>query len=164
MTVAFRRLGLICGGLIVTAWAASLGLRCPLLAAIVTAASMGTGALCGLFLGLVTRARRPVLIYLFLIMAGLMLWPLYSAWPYADGLDIPAWPGAPGFVFEYFSVLRPLVFLLALPVPFAVVGQHGPDPLPVSSSEPTPPAPVLPAQVSQTQERQNAQNEETETR
>ena len=129
--LAFRRAGLICFALILSAWAASLGLRCAVLAATVTGVSAGSGALCGLFLGLITRTRRPILIYLFLILAGLMLWPLYNMWPYADAYDIPAWPGAPGFVFNYFNMLRPIVFVLALPVPFAVVGQHGPDPLPV---------------------------------
>ncbi len=130
-----KRAGLICLALILAAWAASLPLRCPVLGAWVAGVSALTGALCGLFLALVTRTRRPVLIYAFLALACLMLWPLYNAWPYADGFDVIAWPNAPQFVFTYFGILRPVVFILALPVPFAAVGQHGPDPLPVQDEQ-----------------------------
>lgn len=170
-----KRAGLICLGLILAAWAASLPLRCPLLAAWVAGVSGLTGALCGLFLALVTRTCRPVLIYAFLALAGLMLWPLYNAWPHAGGFDVTAWPDAPQFVFTYFSLLRPIVFVLALPVPFAAVGQHGPDLLPVHDTQ-AQAALDKQAQVvheeqiqqqqiqqQQVQERHTAQNKETET-
>ena len=128
-----NRIGLVCFALALLSWAASLPLRCAGLAAWVAVVSWGAGKAFGLFLALVTRTHKPVLIYLLLGLAGVTLWPLFQSWPYADAGDVIAWPGAPGFTYQYFALLRPVVFLLGLPYPFARVGQHGPDPLPASA-------------------------------
>ena len=128
-----NRIGLVCFALAFVAWAVSLPLHCAGLAAWVAVASWSLGGLFGLFLALVTHTRKPLLIYFLLALAGLTLWPLFQSWPYADAWDVIAWPGAPGFVQQYFTLLRPIVFLLGLPFPFACLGQHGPDTLPVIS-------------------------------
>jgi hypothetical protein len=125
-----NRIGLVCFALTVLAWAASLPLHCARLAAWVAVVAWGAGGLFGVFLALVTRTRKPILIYLLLGLAALTLWPLFQSWPYADAWDVIAWPGAPGFVQQYFTLLRPIGFLLGLPFPFACLGQHSPDPLP----------------------------------
>ena len=120
-----NRIGLVCFAGAVLAWAASLPLRCAPLAACVAVVAWGAGGLFGVFLALVTRTRKPALIYLLLGLAALTLWPLFQSWPYADAYDVIAWPGAPGFAGQYFAILRPVVFLLGLPFPFARLGQHG---------------------------------------
>lgn len=131
------RLGLICLLLSLILWAGSLPLHCAPLAAYVGGVTLLIGGAFGLCLALVTRTRRPILIYLYLGLACLCLWPLYRSWPFADAWDVVPWPGAPTFVLYYFILLRPCIFLLGVPYPFARFGLHGPDPLPeISRQEP----------------------------
>ena len=131
----YTRLGLICFLLALILWAGSLPLHCVPLAAYVGGVTFLAGGAFGVCLAFVTRTQRPTLIYLYLGMACLCLWPLYRSWPFADAWDLVPWPGAPPFVLYYFILLRPCVFLLGLPYPFARLGLHGPDPLPVISQD-----------------------------
>lgn len=109
-------------------------LQCAGRAALVGGFALFDGSLMGLALALVTRARRPVLIYLFFGLAMLTLWPLAASWPLDKGWPIGdpgaivVWLGAPTLVYNYFDILRACVFTLAIPAPFARYGQHGPDP------------------------------------
>jgi hypothetical protein len=130
-----HRLGAVCLLLALALWSLSIPLHCAGRAALVGCCALLDGGLFGLCLALVTRARRPVLIYLFLGLAALTFWPLweswplYHGWPIGDPGHIVAWPGAPDLVYSYFDLLRVPLFLLGMPAPFARYGQHGPDPL-----------------------------------
>ena len=82
-----------------------------------------------------TRTRRPLGIYACLAAAVLTFWPLLHSWPPADAWDVHPWPGAPPLVSTYFEALRGCLFLLGIPYPFARLGQHGPDPLILTTEE-----------------------------
>ena len=108
-------------------FALSVPLRCMASAEIVGGAALGGGALFGLSLAAVTRTRRTSLIYFFLLCAALTLGLLIFSWPPADSELAALWRGAPSLFSNYFDVLRPALFLLGLPYPFARFGQHSPD-------------------------------------
>lgn len=120
-----NQIGVRCLLLIALLWAVSLPLRVASQAAFVGGANVILGGLFGLCLACITRTRRAALIYLWLALACLTLWPLFEAWPPVSLFDAPstrAW--------HYLNVLRVCLFVLGLPYPFARFGQHGPDPLP----------------------------------
>jgi len=127
---AALKIGLICVMLSLLCWTASVPLHCVEIAALVGGFSYLNGTFFGIMLALVTRSRRPVLIYLWLGLAALSFYPLFIAWPPADELSIEAWRGAPPIVYNYFDALRPLLFLLGMPPPFIAFGFHAPDPAP----------------------------------
>lgn len=124
---AIRRMGFGCLLLAIAFWSVSLALGCARLAAWVGAFSLLDGAVFGLMLALVTRTRRPLLIYLCLVGAGLTFWPLFAAWPPADSQDVHLWPTAPNILYTYFDVFRFCLFTLGIPTPFARLGYHAPD-------------------------------------
>ncbi len=131
-----RRLGLACLLLAIVGWSVSIPLHCSLRAALVGGCAFLNGGLFGLCLALVTRVRRPVWIYFWLLLAALTFWPLWhdwplwQGWPIGDPATIRLWRGAPAILTGYYDILRFCLFLLGLPFPFARFGQHGPDPLP----------------------------------
>lgn len=132
------KIGIRCVMLSALLWAISLPLRVGREAAAVGSANFVLGVLFGLCLAGVTRTRRPLLIYLWLTLACLTLWPLFLSWPLLDSFGLPserAW--------HYISLLRVCLFVLGLPYPFALVGQHGPDPLP-DEKQSNPEAPEIP--------------------
>ena len=128
-----RRVGTGCVLLAIALWSLSVPLGCAGRAALVGGFALLDGAVLGLLLAAVTRIRRPILIYLFLGLATLTLWPiiqmwpLYHGWPVGDPGRIVAWPGAPELVYSYFDILRGALYLLGMPAPFARYGQHQPD-------------------------------------
>jgi hypothetical protein len=174
------RIGAVCLLLSLGVWGLSLPLHCAGRAALVGGWALLDGGLLGLALALVTRARRPLLIYLFLGLAALTFWPiwegwpLYRGWPVGDPGRIVAWRGAPELVYSYFDLLRSALFLLGMPAPFVRYGQHGPDPLPPmqSRAEPAekssaPRGPAEPAEVlvgSQAETAEKAATAAVETR
>lgn len=97
-------------------------------------------ALCGSGLGLalamVTRTRRPLAIYGYLLVAILTFAPLVVTWPPGDSFDVQRWGGAPEVLDNYFDFLRMGIFLVSIPFPFARFGQHAPDPLPSDKTGP----------------------------
>ena len=137
-----RRLGGVCLLLALALWSLALPLHCAGRAALSGGFALLDGILMGLALAAVTRARRPLLIYLWLGLAAATLWPLWESWPLYRGWpignpgDVVAWPGAPDLVYSYFDILRACVFLLAIPAPFALYGQHGPDLQPTEDAPP----------------------------
>ena len=128
-TQAVRRLGWICLTLIVLLGALAIPLHCGAKTALVGSASLLDGALFGLALAAVTRTRRPILIYLFLLTAAGLLLPLWLEWPSASQDDVHLWRGSPALLSNYFDALRYGLFALSLPYPFARFGFHAPDPV-----------------------------------
>ena len=121
------KIGVRCLALSALLWAVSLPLHIAGQAAHVGSANFILGGLFGLCLACVTRTRRPILIYVWLALACLALWPLFVGWPLLDSFDLPserAW--------HYLALLRVCLFVLGLPYTFALIGQHVPDPLPQS--------------------------------
>lgn len=111
----------------VALWLVSVPLRCPWPALAIAGAAGSAGGLFGAALALVTRTRRPGFIYLWLLVAAVALAPLTTAWPSFDPSVVNLWPGAPPILENYLEIVRYLVFLLAIPYPFAALGHHGPD-------------------------------------
>ena len=102
-------------------------LHCGIRALWVGGFSLLDGGVFGLALAFVTRTQRIFLIYAFLALALLALWPLFAAWPPADSADVHLWRGAPDIFANYFDALRPCFFLLGILWPFARFGQHSAD-------------------------------------
>ena len=127
---SYNRLGMSCLAIITALFALSLPLHCPVRALMVGGVSLLAGGMLGTALAMITRTPRPLLIYFWLGVAALTFVPLYRGWPPGDALDIFPWRGAPDIVYNYFDILRGGVYLLAMPYPFARLGQHAPDPLP----------------------------------
>jgi hypothetical protein len=125
-----RRLGWACFALALAFWALALPLGCAGRAAVVGGFSLLAGALCGTLLALVTRTRRPTFIYACLAGAALTVWPILVGWPPGGAADVHPWRDAPSLVLNYFDALRPVMYLLGLPYPFARLGHHAPDPHP----------------------------------
>ncbi len=129
-SVAGRRsrlgLGLFCAALV--AFAISVPLGCVPAAARIGGASLLAGAALGAALAAVTRTRRPIAIYGWLIAAACTLLPLALGWPASGPEDVQPWRDAPDIVYFYPDMLRPLMFLLGAPYPFVRFGYHAPDP------------------------------------
>jgi hypothetical protein len=121
-------MGIVCLLLAVGLWAVSLWAGNAGASALVGGFSFGNGAVFGGFLAMVTRTRRPVLIYLLFLLALLSLTPLLLGWPpvLASSTSLPA--SVPGWLKDYPDILRLLLFLLGIPYPFARLGYHAPDP------------------------------------
>ena len=124
---AINRLGWACLGLITILLALSFPLHCFLKAAVIGAGSLGAGAGLGVCLAMVTRTKRPLVIYLWLVAAIVTFFPLFFAWPPGDSFDVTLWRGAPEILSNYLDFVRGGTFLLAFPFPFARLGQHAPD-------------------------------------
>lgn len=122
-----NRLAFVCYGLIAALFLLSIPLHCVGAAARVTCGSLIFGGIFGASLAMVTRTPRPLLIYLWLLIALSSIAPLYLGWPSGSEYDIVAWKNAPGIVFNYFDFLRGGGFLLSLFYPFARLGQHASD-------------------------------------
>src|SRR5579871_2176228 len=120
LTRTALRVGVVCLLLSLALWSLALPLHCGGRAALVGSCGFLDGGLLGLCLALVTRARRPLLIYLSLGLASLTFWPiwaswpLYHGWPIGDPGRIVAWRGAPDLVYSYFDMLRGTLFLLGV--------------------------------------------------
>jgi hypothetical protein len=125
-----RKLGLFCLVATALALAASIPLGCVPVALRIGGFSLADGAGLGFALAMVTRTRRPWLIYLGLALGALTFAPLMLEWPPGDAWDIHPWHGAPPIVYNYLDVLRTALYLVGLPWPFARFGYHAPDPLP----------------------------------
>lgn len=85
------------------------------------------GIVFGALLAGVTRTRRPVLIYGLLLAAAAALWPLYAGWPASPPLAPEMPEGRQELIHNYLDILRIVLFLLAVPYPFARLGFHAPD-------------------------------------
>jgi hypothetical protein len=109
----------------------ALRLQCLERAAIIAGASLLEGALLGTAMAMITRTRKPLAIYFWLLICLLSLGPLCASWPAGSPWEIHPWPGAPRLVYFYFDMLRMVFFLLGIPYPFVRWGYHAPDPLPV---------------------------------
>jgi hypothetical protein len=129
-----RKLGFVCLTVAGLALAVAIPLHCVVVALQVGMVALLSGAGTGLSLALVTRTRRPWLIYMGLLLAALTFVPLTQEWPPASAWDVHPWRNAPPVVYGYLDGLRMLLFLVAMPWPFARLGYHAPDPLP---AEPT---------------------------
>ncbi|MCS6775901.1 MAG: hypothetical protein RMJ43_11625 [Chloroherpetonaceae bacterium] len=121
--------GLLCAGLALLLWALALPLGCAGQAALIGGVSLGSGALLGLMLALITRTLRPAVIYLCLCVAVAACVPLLREWPPGDMRDVRLAPGMPGFLAYYLDLLRVALFVLGIPYPFARLGHHAPDPV-----------------------------------
>lgn len=135
MSGAMRRLGGICLALSLLLWLPSLPLHCAGRAALVGGFSLLNGVLLGTLLAVITRTRRPLLIYACLGGVLLSFWPLFVSWPPAEQSEIYLPHGAPEILLNYFDILRGVLFLLGVPFPFATLGHHAPDPLPPAPTE-----------------------------
>ncbi|MCW3097079.1 MAG: hypothetical protein JWL77_2697 [Chthonomonadaceae bacterium] len=125
-----RKLGLFCLVVVVLALAAAIPLGCFVVALRVGGGSLLAGAGLGTALALVTRTRRPWLIYLALALGALTFLPFYFDWPPGDAWDVHPWHGAPPLAYSYLDMLRTLLYLVGIPWPFARFGHHAPDPIP----------------------------------
>ena len=85
------------------------------------------GIVFGALLAGVTRTRRSVLIYGLLLAAAAALWPLYAEWPATPPLAPEMPEGRQELIHNYLDILRIVLFLLAVPYPFARLGFHAPD-------------------------------------
>jgi hypothetical protein len=133
---SINRLGWVCAGLITVILGLSIPLRCFQVAVPIVVVSSLEGAGMGAALAMVTRTKRPLAIYAWLAAAGLTLLPFVLTWPPGDSSDVFLWRGAPDILSNYFDLARGGAFLLAMPFPFARLGQHAPDPLPPDEAEP----------------------------
>lgn len=125
-----RKLGLFCLVVAGLALAAAIPLGCLPVALRVGGGALLLGGGLGSALALITRTRRPWLIYLSLLLGALTFVPLSLEWPPGNGWDVHPWHGAPPMVYSYPDILRTLLYLVGIPWPFARFGQHAPDPLP----------------------------------
>lgn len=123
-----RWIGVICAAALLAMLLPAPALGCFSRAVLVEAASAAEGALAGAAMAVATRSRSALVIYGCLALFLSLLYPLIAQWPPAGMADVRAWRGAPLIVFNYFDVLRPAAFFLALPYPFSALGHHGPDP------------------------------------
>ena len=126
-TLSKRHVGTFCFVAILMLMALSVPLRCIVLALQVGAVTGFAGAFMGVALAMITKTRRPALIYLWLGATFLSLAPLALSFPSADETDVHLWKGAPSIASNYFDALRMGVFLLAIPYPFARLGHHATD-------------------------------------
>ena len=133
MTPSTSRLGWACLLLILLLLAVAIPLRCIERAALVGGGALLAGGTLGFAMAMITRTRRPLLIYFWLGIVVLSFWPLYAGWPPGEIWELHPWPNAPDLVYNYFDMLRGGLFLLAFPWVFARLGYHAPDPLPASS-------------------------------
>lgn len=128
-----RKLGLFTLCAFVAALAAAIPLHCLPTALRVGSGSLLLGTGLGGALAFVTRTRRPLLIYMGLLLAALTFVPLAQNWPPGDAWDIHPWHGAPQLAYSYLDILRTLLYLVGIPWPFARFGHHAPDPLPMAA-------------------------------
>lgn len=128
-----RKLGLFCLTVAGLALAAAIPLGCVSVALRVGAAALLAGGGLGAALALVTRTRRPWLIYVCLVLGALTFVPLYREWPAGDGWDIHPWRGAPPLVYGYLDGLRTLLYVIGIPWPFVRFGHHAPDAVEIAS-------------------------------
>jgi hypothetical protein len=122
-----KRASVGCVVVLLVAWLACLPLHVPAAMAVVELGGGLCGVLFGFCIAMVTRTRKPAIIYFWLGLAALTLWPVYSGWPYANPAAITVWPGGSTLLYSAFDVMRPGAFIVALVPPFALLGQHGPD-------------------------------------
>ena len=116
-------------------FAPAFPLHCVRSALEVGGVALLAGGTLGAMLAAITRTRSPLMIYVCLAIAALSFWPLYQDWPPTPVWDLLRGPANPEMVANYFSALRPLLFLVGIPYPYVRWGQHGPDPLPEESEE-----------------------------
>ena len=128
-----RNLGRFCLTVVVLALAAAVPLGCVWAALRVGGGSLLLGVGLGLSLALITRTRRPWLIYLALALGALTFVPLAHEWPPGDAWDVHPWHGAPPIAYGYLDGLRTLLYMIGIPWPFARFGHHAPDPIAVES-------------------------------
>ena len=132
-----RILGIVCLALILLCLLPAFLFHCERPALILGGVSLLTGGLLGALMALITRTRRPTLIYVCILAGGLSFWPMYHNWPPLIWIypDILAADGPIENVFRYLEALRPTLFLLGFPYPYVHWGQHGPDPVPADSNK-----------------------------
>src|SRR5258708_7339682 len=122
-----RRLGLIALAVACACIGPAIPLHCLGPALWIGGLYLLIGGLQGALLAVITRTRRPWLIYLTFLAFLALFWTLYNPiWPEA-ALSLRPWKGAPDLVYNYFDALRPLMLVLGIGYPYAQWGQHGPD-------------------------------------
>ena len=105
-------------------------MHCLLPAARIAVVAFVAGLLLGMAMAGITRSRRPTVIYLLLLAAAATSWPLYHGWPSAFTWEVLEYDGPVNRAITYLEALRPLMYLLGVPFPYAYFGQHGPDEVP----------------------------------
>jgi hypothetical protein len=118
--------GIFCGAGLLVCMAPSAVMHCVGSAAKIATVSILAGSLLGLSLALITRTRKPTLIYVLIMCGAATFWPLYSSWPVA-GWDLFNFDGPIESIYHYLQMLRSVVYILAIPFPYAYFGQHAAD-------------------------------------
>lgn len=135
-----RILGIVCLALTLLCLLPSMLWHCVRSALPLSGVSLLSGGLLGALMALITRTRRPTLIYLCILAGCLTFWPIYHNWPPLTLPDLLTAEGRYDLIFQnrvyqYLEALRPTLFLLGIPYPYARWGQHGPDPIPSDPTE-----------------------------
>ncbi len=89
--------------------------------------SASFGAAFSSFLAGVTRTMNPNRIYLLLLGAAVMLIPVFCGWPAVSIAAISSSSPNPESAFSYLEAVRILVYIAAIPAPFAYIGKHTSD-------------------------------------
>lgn len=135
--------GICCCILAVLSVMPAVPIHCLRPAIRIAGVSFLAGGMLGLSMAGITRVRRPTVIYLLIIAATTTAWPLYHGWPSAFTWDVLDYDGPVNRVITYLETLRPVMYLLGVPFPYAYFGQHGPDPIPARiASEVEPGTPI----------------------
>lgn len=113
------KLELFCIFMALTLWGYALGNSILRSTVVIGSISLSAGSLFGLTLAMVTRTKPPTLIYFWLSLSLLTLWPIWVGWP-AEGETTSR-------QFMICEIIRYTLFIFAIPGPFAFFGQHGPD-------------------------------------
>ena len=111
----------------IVVWSFSLWLKVPAYAAYVAICALVTGCLGGVFLGLITRTPKPLMIYSWLILFVLTFLPVVYEWPHVSADTIQLTGHMPVLFYRYFDLLRIVEYIMGLPIPFVLIGHHAPD-------------------------------------
>ena len=128
-------IGIGCSALIAVSLIPAIVMGCLPAALRLGTCSLLIGALLGAMMAAVTRTRSPGLIYLCLLVGMATLWALYHPWPEISVHDIVTAHGSVNNVVTYLQSVRPLLFLLGVPFPYAWLGRHSADPVPESAEQ-----------------------------
>jgi hypothetical protein len=140
MQRSVRATGIGCCVIAVLVLLPSIRIHCLWPAVQISAVSFAAGGLLGLCMAGITRSRSPTVIYLLVLAAASTAWPLYHGWPSAFSWDVLDYDGPVNRAITYLEALRPLMYLLGAPFPYACFGQHGPDPTPDATTRDLEPA------------------------
>ncbi len=89
--------------------------------------AMLSGCLLGACMALITRIRRPAVIYASLLIGIATAWPLIHPWPAIRLEDVVSAEGSIQRAIMYLETIRPLAFLAGVPIFYIGLGQHSAD-------------------------------------